>query len=81
LGLAEKLAPLFLINWSRVMKTLTDIKQDMSELYEQLKAGQVDLKTAGELANISGKFLKAEQLELARDIFINNKKLVIENDA
>jgi hypothetical protein len=63
------------------MKTLTDIKQDMSELYEQLKAGQVDLKTAGELANISGKFLKAEQLELARDIFINNKKLVIENDA
>ena len=63
------------------MKTLTDVKQDMSELYEQLKAGQVDLKTAGELANISGKFLKAEQLELARDIFINNKKLVIENDA
>ena len=63
------------------MKTLTDIKQDMSELYEQLKAGQVDIKTAGELANISGKFLKAEQLELARDIFINNKKLVIENDA
>jgi hypothetical protein len=63
------------------MKTLNDIKQDMSELYEQLKAGQVDIKTAGELANISGKFLKAEQLALARDIFINNKQLVIENDA
>jgi hypothetical protein len=63
------------------MKTLNDIKQDMSELYEQLKAGQVDLKTAGELANISGKFLKAEQLALARDIFINSKQLVIENDA
>lgn len=62
------------------MKTLNDIKQDMSDLYEQLKSGQVDLKTAGELANISGKFLKAEQLELARDIFVNNKKLVIEND-
>jgi hypothetical protein len=63
------------------MKTLNDIKQDMSELYEQLKTGQVDLKTAGELANISGKFLKAEQLALARDIFISNKQLVIENDA
>ena len=45
------------------MKTLTDIKQDMSELYEAVKAGTVDLKTASELANISGKFLKAEQLE------------------
>ena len=63
------------------MKTLANVKQDMSELYEQLKTGQIDLKTAGELANISGKFLKAEQLELARDIFINNKKLVIENGA
>jgi hypothetical protein len=57
------------------MKTLNDIKQDMSELYDQVRAGQVDLKTAGELANISGKFLKAEQLELARDIFLNNKQL------
>lgn len=63
------------------MKTLSDIKQDMSDLYEQVRAGQVDLKTAGELANISGKFLKAEQLELAREIFLSNKQLVIKNDA
>ncbi len=63
------------------MKTLSDIKQDMSDLYDQVRAGQVDLKTAGELANISGKFLKAEQLELAREIFLNSKQLVIENDA
>ena len=63
------------------MKTLSDIKQDMSVLYDQVRAGQVDIKTAGELANISGKFLKAEQLELAREIFLSNKQLVIENDA
>ena len=53
------------------MKTLTNIKQDMSDLYEALKAGSVDLKTASELANISGKFLKAEQLELATAVFLN----------
>ena len=53
------------------MKTLTDIKQDMSDLYDAVKAGTVDLKTAGELANISGKFLKAEQLELATAVFLN----------
>ena len=63
------------------MKTLSDMKQAMSDLYDQVRAGQVDLKTAGELANISGKFLKAEQLELAREIFLSNKQLVIENDA
>lgn len=63
------------------MKTLTDIKQDMSELYDALKAGEVDIKIAGELANISGKFLKAEQLELAKDIFMSNRSrtLTIDN--
>jgi len=53
-------------------KTVADIKRDMSELYEQLKNRQVDIKVAAELANITGKFLKAEQLELAREIFLNN---------
>ena len=55
------------------MKNLCDIKQDMSELYEALKAGTVDLKVASELANISGKFLKAEQLQLAREVFMENR--------
>ena len=63
-------------------KTLEDVKADMSWLYEQVKAGACDLKTAGELANITGKFLKAEQLELARAIFLSNNpdsRLAIQN--
>lgn len=59
------------------MKTLDDIKRDMSELYESLKTGGVDLKVAAELANISGKFLKAEQLQLAREVFTENKAKVL----
>ena len=55
------------------MKNLNDVKQDMSELYERLKTGAVDLKVASELANISGKFLKAEQLQLAREVFLEHK--------
>lgn len=55
------------------MKTLNDIKQDMSTLYDQLREGEIELKTAGELANIAGKFLKAEQLDLATSIFMNGK--------
>ena len=52
----------------------------MSELYEQLKTGEIDIKTASELANITGKFLKAEQLQLARDIFLNNQEKHITNE-
>ena len=55
------------------MKTLDDIKRDMSELYEALKTGYVDLKVASQLANISGKFLKAVQLQLAREVFLENR--------
>ena len=54
------------------MKSLNDIKADMSALYDAVKDGQTDLKTAAELANIAGKFLKAEQLDLATAIFLEN---------
>ena len=51
------------------MKTLDDIKFDMSALYEEVNSGRTELKIAAELANIAGKYLKAEQLQLAREIF------------
>ena len=62
------------------MKTLNDIKADMSRLYDELEAGSCELKTASELANIAGKFLKAEQLDLAREIFLSSKPQRISRD-
>jgi hypothetical protein len=53
------------------VKSLSDIKQDMSSLYDELRDGKVELKLASELANIAGKNLKAEQLDLARAIFLS----------
>ena len=57
------------------MKTLNDVKSDMSELYEQVKRGDCDLKFAAELANITGKYLKAVQLELAQEVFVSNARV------
>ena len=59
------------------MKTLQDIKQDMGDLYEQLKNNKIDVKSASEMANVAGKFLKAEQLILARDVFLNNREITV----
>jgi len=61
------------------MKTLDDIKQDMSVLYDRLNNDDIEIKQAAELANICGKFLKAEQLQLARDIFIANSSNLLVN--
>lgn len=58
------------------MKTLTDVQQDMSELYTAVKDGTIELKNAAELANIAGKYLKAEQLKLAREIFVSHRSRV-----
>lgn len=57
----------------RLMKSLDDVKMDMSELYEMVKDDSIELKRAAELANITGKYLKAEQLELAREIFLSGR--------
>lgn len=54
------------------MKSLNDVKTEMSTLYDEVRAGKTDVKTASELANICGKYLKAEQLQLAREIFSAN---------
>ena len=56
------------------MKNLNDIKQDMSDLYDNVRDGKTELKPAAELANIAGKFLKAEQLQLAKDMFMDQQK-------
>jgi activator of HSP90 ATPase len=58
-------------------KDLDDVRADMSALYDELRNGEVDIKTASELANITGKFLKAEQLKLAREIFETNRAVVL----
>lgn len=55
------------------VKTLDDVKADMSELYSEVRDGTIELKVASELANITGKFLKAEQLKLAREIFVAHR--------
>lgn len=53
-------------------KSLDDIQNDMAELYNSLKDGNTDRVQASELANIAGKWLKAEQLKLAKDIFLHS---------
>ena len=55
-------------------KTLDDIRQDMSELYEKVRKGSVDLKVAAELTNITGKHLKAIALDLAIKMFVNEPR-------
>jgi hypothetical protein len=55
------------------MKSLDDVQKKMSALYEQVESGAMELKQADSLANIAGKYLKAEQLKFAREVFCDGK--------
>lgn len=54
-------------------KTLADVMADMSDLYEQVKSGDCDLRVASELSNITGKYLKAVQLDFAKDLWLERQ--------
>lgn len=47
------------------MKTLIDVQNEMGLLYQKYKAKEIERADAAEMANIAGKWLKAEQLKIA----------------
>jgi hypothetical protein len=46
------------------MKTVTNLRDDLIEVYKETKSGSTDNQTAGVLANIAGKIIKSAALEL-----------------
>jgi hypothetical protein len=50
-------------------KTLDDLNTDLSQLYDGLKSGQIELPVAQELANIGGKLFKVQALMWAKEVF------------
>lgn len=63
------------------MKSLDQWQQEMSVLFDAVRDGTTELKTASELANIAGKALKAEQLKLAREVFASGRAHGINGNA
>jgi len=61
-----------------MISNLEDVKTAMAALYDEVKAGKTELKKASELANIAGKYLKAEALQLAREIFVSQPRVAAE---
>ena len=51
------------------MKSMDDVKQLMSDAVDEFRAQSLKRDDAETLTNMVGKFLKAEQLKLAREIF------------
>lgn len=46
------------------MKTATQLRRDLSEIFDQLKSGQIELKQAAELSNIAGKMISSAKVQV-----------------
>lgn len=59
------------------MKNVSDLRNDLLDVYEQIKAGTIDIKIASELSNNAGKIIKTAAIELAYNQFTkqSNKKI------
>ena len=51
------------------MKTITDLRNDLIDVYEKTKKGEIELNVAAELSNNAGKIIKTATLELSYNQF------------
>lgn len=51
------------------MKNVTDLRNDLLDVYVKTKNGTIDVKVASELANNAGKIIKTAAIELAYNQF------------
>ena len=46
------------------MKTVTVLRDELATVFDQLMAGEIKAKDAGELANIAGKMINSAKVQL-----------------
>jgi len=46
------------------MKSVTQLRDELSDVFDQLMAGDIKPKEAGELANVAGKMINSAKVQL-----------------
>lgn len=55
------------------INNLSDVKAELSKVYDRLDSGQMEIKDADSRANVLGKYIKADALEFAKEVFRANR--------
>lgn len=46
------------------MKTVTELRDELADVFDQLRTGEIKPKEAGELANVAGKMINSAKIQL-----------------
>ena len=58
------------------MNNITQLRKDLTENYEQMKSGDMDLKQGKELSNCAGKILQSLKVELEYQSLMGTTKKI-----
>jgi hypothetical protein len=47
------------------MKTVTQLRDELAIIFDELRSGEIKPKAAGELANVAGKMINSAKVQLA----------------
>ncbi len=56
------------------MQNITELRKSLTDNYEKMKLGKMDLKTGKELSNSAGKILQSLKVEIDYQAHTKNKK-------
>ena len=66
----------------KTINNVVDLRNALLENFDQMKSGELDVKTGKELTNALGKVMNSVKIELSQNIFLERKNTIgfLEND-
>jgi hypothetical protein len=66
----------------KTINNVVDLRNALLENFDQMKSGELDVKTGKELTNALGKVMNSVKIELSQNIFLERKNKIgfLEND-
>lgn len=58
------------------MKTANQLRRDLADVFDELRAGAIDTKQASELANLAGKMISSAKAQLEYYELIGEKPVI-----
>ena len=58
------------------MQNITDLRKSLSENYEAMKDGSMELKVGSELSNVAGKIINSLKVELEYNLKMEYKRKI-----
>lgn len=61
---------------ARKIENIVDLRQDLTDIYQQLRGGQIGIREAKEIANVAGKIIGSVKIQLEYNVYTKTKERI-----